>query len=254
MRRRRYALLFVLSILALVAGRWPGKSQVVTHTYQPFTANTVDVFFIGPKSEYVETVQKFYSRKADGSSLHIVYFDGPDGQQMQRMELLDVAGSRRVIADGLTESTTTYGATHDIRARHQKATVCAQNGEPTDTTIHGYNTVKIVQEFTTPGGGGFKFERYHAPSLDCFVLREKAYRTLEDGPGPLVLFQASEVTTLVVGEPDGSLFVLPEGYAERKPTDVLREFGRRYPDHGPSEESLQNLAPLDESHTNSRLP
>ena len=254
MRRRRYALIFVLSIMAITAGQWFGKSQLVTYTYQPFTAITVDVFFTGPDSEYLKTVQKYYGRKADGSSLHVVFFDGPDGQQKQRMELLDVAGSRRVIADGLTESITTYGAEDDIRARRQKATECAQNGEPTDTTIHGYNTVKMVQEFTTPGGRGLHIREVSCSSTRLFRPQGKTYRTLEDGPGPLVLFQASEVTTLVVGEPDQSLFVLPDGYVERKPTDVLREFGRRYPDHAPSEESLQNLTPLDESHTNSLLP
>ena len=236
MRRRRYALIFVLSMMAITAGRWPGKSQPVT--YQPFTATAVDVFFTGPNSEYFQTVQKFYARKADGSSVKVVYVDGPDGQQAQMKELLDVAGSRLVAVDGLTESTTTDSAEGYILGRRQMAVECMQRGEPTDTTIHGYYTVKVVDELTTPGGGGFKFESYHAPALDCFALREKAYRTLADEPGPLTLFQVTEVTTLVKGEPDQSLFVLPEGYVERNPSEVLQEFKRRYRDYFQSEVSL----------------
>ena len=226
-------------MMAITAGRWPGKSQPVEPvTYQPFTSTIVEVLFTGPNSEYFQTVQKFYARKADGSSVQVVYVDGPDGQQAQMKELLDVAGSRLVAVDGLTESTTTSSAEGYILGRRQMAVECWQSGKPTDTTIHGYYTVKVVDEFSTPGGGGFKIETYHAPALDCFVLRKKAYRTLADGPGPLVLFQASEVTTLVVGEPDQSLLVLPEGYVERNPSEVLQEFKRRYRDYFQSEVSL----------------
>ena len=242
MRRRRHALLFVLSILALVAGRWPGKSQAVEAvTCQPFTATIVDVLFSGPNSEYSQIVQKFYARKADGSSVHVTYLDGPDGQQVRMKELRDADGSSRVVVDGFTEGITAPGAGGYYLGSREMSVECMQRGKPADIKIHGYKTVKMVDELTVPGGGSFRAERYEAPALDCFALRAKAYRTLGEGSGPLTLFQVTEVTTLIEGEPDQSLFVLPEGHVESKPPDVLREYGRRYPDHGQSEEPLQRL-------------
>ena len=242
MRRRRYALIFVLSFLALVAGQWPGKSQPVEAiTYQPFTATIVDVLFTGPNSEYSQIVQKFYARKADGSSLHVTYFDGPDGQQVRMKELRAADGTSRVVVDGSPEGITAPGAGGYYLESREMSVECMQRGQPTDIKIHGYKTVRMVDGITVPGGGSFRAERYEAPALDCFALRAKAYRTLGEGSGPLTLFQVTEVTTLIEGEPDQSLFVLPEEHVESKPSGVLREYGRRYPDHAQSEEPLQSL-------------
>lgn len=77
-------------------------------------------------------------------------------------------------------------------------------------TILGFDTVHLSGR---PPGADFQVERWSAPALNCFVMREEvtspAFRQLR--------------STLAVrlGEPDRSLFEVPAGYVERSPSEIM---------------------------------
>lgn len=238
MRLKPFTIVFAFSLIAVAAGLWFGSTKPVQATnYQPFTATLVDINFEDGTDQF-ETNQIVYARKSDGSSAEIIYMNDPNGRSVKMINLVDVPRSRQVTADGLTQSTTTYNHSWNFISDQ-----CTEDPGSASDTLHGFKTVRMLDLLTIPGGMTIRAEVDEAPALGCYALRKKVY--ISEDSASFTLAQSTEVTALTLGEPNSDLFVLPAGYVERKPTDVYREFGRRFPDHAKSEAELNNLRHLD---------
>ena len=242
MRLQQFTLVFTLSAIAVMAGLWFGAGEPVQATnYQAFTATSVDVKFQG--NNQISTTQIVHGRKADGSWAEVIYLNDPNGQPVQMMNLVDAPRSRQVFADGLTQSTTTYR--HDW---NWIPDLCTTNPGPPGETLHVFRTIRML-DLLDMGGTTIKTEIDQAPDLGCYPLLQKVYVS-EDGIS-FRLVQSTEVTAITLGDPDSSMFVLPTGYTERKPTEVIEEFGRRYPSRAKSASAINSLRHLDRIHESS---
>lgn len=102
--------------------------------------------------------------------------------------------------------------------------------DPT-VTILGYLTQHI--RFEGPcteceAGPGFirrTLDKWVSPELGCLPLR--IVHGFIAGDGRLVLSSVREAKAVVLGEPDSALFDI-QNYPERSPSQVIREFERKY--------------------------
>jgi hypothetical protein len=68
---------------------------------------------------------------------------------------------------------------------------------------------------------------WEAPALSCFPLKQINY--IGPAGGELKALNVYTAKSVVVGEPEASLFAVPSGFTERSPSGEAREFARRYP-------------------------
>ena len=247
MQKRHVLTVVLLTVAVGMVSRYAGHSQQTKLNVKPFTATKVIMSFSSQTGEYLTARQQQYAIRSDGTQVVWMTKIDPLGQRKVSKTVFDVPLERKRSADELTESYVTTPMSGIAHSLQHRAGVCA--GQPlASERIFGYEVVRTEDEFAipTPAGGRFRHVRYQAPSLNCYTMREEAYKS--KGDGPLVRFEVKEVVSLLEGEPDPSLFELPEGYTERTPTEMLREFGRRHSSQAMSEEKLQKLHKLDEAY------
>ena len=68
-------------------------------------------------------------------------------------------------------------------------------------------------------GQSIMVEEWLAPGLDCLPLRVSA--TLQDSNGSVIGRDVEDVSSVRLGEPDGSLFEVPSQLTERSPSQVM---------------------------------
>lgn len=68
-------------------------------------------------------------------------------------------------------------------------------------------------------------DKWVSPELGCLPLR--VVHGFIAGDGRLVLSSVREAKAVVLGEPDSALFDI-QNYPERSPSQVIREFERKY--------------------------
>ena len=247
MQKRQVLTVVLLTVAVGMVSRYAGHSQQTKLNVKPFTATKVIMSFSSQTGEYLTARQQQYAIRSDGTQVVWMTKIDPLGQPKISKTVYDVPLERKRSADELTESYVTTPMSGIAHSLQHRAGVCA--GQPlASERVFGYEVVRTEDEFAipTPAGGRFRHVRYQAPSLNCYTMREEAYKS--KGDGPLVRFEVKEVVSLLEGEPDPSLFELPEGYTERTPTEMLREFGRRHSSQAMSEEKLQKLHKLDEAY------
>jgi hypothetical protein len=79
---------------------------------------------------------------------------------------------------------------------------------------------------TYGNGASNQHDRWEAPTLNCFALRQiDAATVIPPQKGP---HNVEEATSVVLGEPDATLFFVPQNFLERSPSERHAEFERLY--------------------------
>ena len=248
--RGKVILVLILTAVSVVTGSFL-RSQMNGHT--PFTATLVQNNF-GQDGNLIMTGQKVYAVKSNGTHVIATTVQDPEGNPRMKKVLVDTETLRRVGSDETTESMTTYHLGNGAEEVFwHRATDCRGDVTSEHSTIFGYEVVKKVIEHPGMGGNGCVSATqtsYLAPALNCYPLREEYYSDY-CGSEPSRLVQKSEVTGIVEGDPDEDLFEMPD-YPEKKPSEAIREFEKRYHPEGSPGTPPESLSKLDEAYERSR--
>jgi hypothetical protein len=197
------------------------RAENVQHV--PFTAERVDIFYLYPSQQIRTTKAATYAKRPDGSfSERRVRMDS-DGHPYVIQSFIDTTQRRGVTFDSLTHSITTarYGLSALAEYR-TKPSACAMDDPQVTATILGFQVFRSSEPIASASGKTRVNESWVAPALDCYPLRQIQYLSKDGGPAVPVF--RSDVTSVRLGQPDGSLFAVPdEGYTERSPSQVFAE-------------------------------
>ncbi len=180
-----------------------------------------------PGGEYVKTEEVVKAYRQDGSSVQSRQLQAPDGRAVEQRTVRDLGAGREVVADGLTDSLTTYPLKPAQAAAQREADTSCRSAGGERKTILGFEAVLVTQDLPGPPDSVRRLESWRAPILGCFSLQE-AYLMGSPGGAALTVVNESRVLEVKAGSPDPSLFAIPAGYTERSPSEVVQEYSRRY--------------------------
>jgi len=90
--------------------------------------------------------------------------------------------------------------------------------------ILNYSVLRLSEELRDAKTGTVRrFDTYVAPDLDCFVLKRIGTTTTPSGQSATT---TTEVSNIVIGEPNAELFTVPANYTERSPSAIFAESAR----------------------------
>ncbi len=222
---RIVSLFSVILLLGMAGGTRPGECRGQGRT--AYTAKTVEKRF-SPAGAETDTEFITEAVKSDGSQVKIVRKIAATKQWVDAKTILDVKARQRVELEPLTQSRTTSPlSTRYAQYLSAKPQSCGESAISEKTRIHGLEVLKVQNDYTLPSGEIDRVERWVAPVLDCFPLRER----FSKGPkaGPFTLKMTRDVTSITRGEPNPSLFLPASQFKERSASEVAEEFKRKYP-------------------------
>jgi hypothetical protein len=218
--KSKYAGLFLVAVVVCVVGIRMRAQQ--STKYIPFTATVVRARFNGQNQKTSEeTITK--AIRSDGSTAVSVMRLFPDGKQYQQLMIVDIQGKRRTVIDSATESITTYTLSSKTIDMLIKQYVDCRTLAAETQLIEGYSA---KHEVVRGAASSATQDRWVAPDLDCFPLKETSTRDANDPRSP---HNETHTIAVVIGEPASSLFSIPGSYTERSPKQVLAEFAKRFP-------------------------
>jgi hypothetical protein len=147
-----------------------------------------------------------------------------DGRPIGNFTLLDLDRRVRISVDPVTESITTYPqSARMVEIAKAALRSCSNDSAAEHRSLLGQAVFKRVND-SHAGRIGSHSETWIAPALSCFPL-EATITFFRDGSrfGQRTM----QTTSLVIGNPDAALFVVPNGYTERPPSAVFAEFAHR---------------------------
>jgi hypothetical protein len=217
----RFAILFFGILVSFPLGEATGQMRAA------YTAKTVEKRF-SPSG--VETETEFITDvvKSDGSQVKITRKIADTKQWVDVKTIIDLKSRQRIELEPLTESKTTSALSARYAQYLQtKPKACADGSSLERSQVQGQEAIRVQNDYNLPSGEVDRVERWLAPALDCFPLREKISR----GPksGPFTLKMTRDVTALTLGDPDPSLFQVKPNFKERSASEVAAEFKRKYP-------------------------
>lgn len=202
----------------------------------PFTA-TVDESHFKSDGTFSRVETFTVAFRTDGSFMRMVHRALPNGGEFEIKEVVDRASGNRTVVDYATRSLTTYPIRgSDARYFSDVSSACVNDKQGERSSILGYEVVLRHEGKTDNDGATRIADRWESPALNCFPLREII--TPPAKAGVKVPHNERQVTKVVAGEPDASLFGIPQDFVERSPSQRQTEFERLYgtamPPLGPS--------------------
>jgi hypothetical protein len=155
-----------------------------------------------------------FARQSTGS--HVRFRRHKDGTPFGVKRIVDLTRRKSVTVDPRTQSLVTYNLeANEVAFWASPAESCAPTPGLTpdpqpQAKILGFDVVLFTGKLQ---GSDDPVRRWYAPALNCLVVQEEVIT-----PGFRNVRTASSI---VLGEPDPALFVLPQGYIERSPVEVL---------------------------------
>lgn len=189
----------------------------------PSYSATVAVKQFDPSGRLVRTKTIIKGERRDGSRASAL--EVLDSRPVGTRSVLDPRSGRRIAVDPTTESVTTYmlspaevaGLSGPVQCRPGEA------GAGGTGVILGFPTIKQTHRVEA----GFRSavqESWVAPALNCLPLRVVTDVVDNGRPKAHIVEEAVSVT---LGDPDPSLFAVPDGYTERSPSEVFAEKAKR---------------------------
>jgi hypothetical protein len=146
----------------------------------------------------------------------------PDGDFYEQKIIVDVQTGKRILAEGVTQSLTTYLLSDKLVQTYRFPSSTCESGKE-DGVILGQRV--LLREIRAPSPNDRVVQSWYAPDLGCILLKDVLKKVNVDGTVS-ILFQ-KEATQITFGEPDPSLFVVPS-WTERSPSEVSAEVKRRF--------------------------
>lgn len=218
-----FASLVMLCLLELPAAK--PSASAADSPVKPFTA-TVHRFQYRANGSLAHEETYTVAYRSDGSKVSDFHRTLPNGEMVEMKEIADVSGGREITVDYATHSISTYAIQPGyLPVLKQRMSSCL-GGVSAQQTILGYPVVLVHAGHTYGNGASNVHDRWEAPSLNCFALRQiDAMTALPPNKAP---HNEEEVTNIALGEPDPSLFSVPENFVERSPSQRHAEFERLY--------------------------
>ncbi len=93
---------------------------------------------------------------------------------------------------------------------------------PEQKTVLGFTVVSAEHDFAAPIGGGItiRTKAWRAKELGCFEVMRETIASKSDGSSGGR--DITTPTTMVLGDPPAELFVVPQDYAEAKPSEIMK--------------------------------
>lgn len=228
----------VLAFLGTISSRLPLILRAATSGERSeFTASLVKVSYRPDGTEGLRDTLTF-AAKRDGSSATLRRRAVPDGtggiRQLDLADVVDLQQRRIVGIDHFTKSISTSPIPDPqfVNYRLKPDSTCTSSFIPKVPAVSevggmllGQKTLKVTQEriASTPDGEGrMTIERWYAPDLDCFVLKEAMSSSIMGRPAGR---STTDATSLSIGPPDAALFQIPD-YPERSPGEIFAEEAR----------------------------
>lgn len=192
--------------------------------FRPFTAELRVVHSPGPSQD------KLYARRRDGSYVIHQQVTSPDGEQGTMVTIHDMGRNRSItLYPFLRASRTAYYSPDTMRewlwrgqdtcASFEISAALRDTAELVTAELNGREARRLASEDPRDGQ---RTEFWIAEELDCFPLR----KTIAGGRGSS---QQTTVTRLTEGEPDDSLFAVPQVYVEMSPGEIEAAHQSKYP-------------------------
>jgi hypothetical protein len=200
------------------------RVRVLAATPRPtaaFTAKAVELQFDGQGRQTSTALRTVAS---NGRGVQVEILDYLNNRPMGNWTMLDLGNRVRVSVDPATESITTYPLSiNAIATAHQIQASCADVPSTEHKYINGHITFKKIEERNS-NTSRLHVVSWIAPTLNCIALESTAtaYRS-----NLKLAEKNTRVTSIVVGEPEASLFILPTNFTERSPSQVFDELARR---------------------------
>ena len=243
MIRKPFFQIFVATIVAICAGVFISRNTPRVYASTGPVAFTAEYVVTTHNVSNVElqNATTVFAQRSDGSSVILQKTVGqgfPNGLR----RVLNTKIGQMVTVDPATSSLTTYTYTdRDLEFYRRPPSGCEQQTRfapdpAAQEKVFGFE----VKRFSgTIPGSEHTSERWMAPDLNCFVLREETTILPERS-------KFSRVTKSVnLGEPDPALFEIPvSGYTERSPSEVLT-IARRNLGLAPTPKSSHTFTALD---------
>lgn len=220
MTNRKFAVLSIVSTLTVSGGIT--TAQILSRTVKTYTATRVVEFYAHDASTPWLTLTEMIGVRDDGSSVLARRNPHPvTGMDVYVRRITDVSNKKVVVVEPLTESLVTY----PLGKAAEKQTIKPTTSCPGDPAGEMLGYPVTLQHETIHDAMQTDLRTWRSPALDCAPLREEL-RTMEEGVENLKL---STVTNIVQGQPERWLFEIPSNYSQRRPTDMMAEQARRYP-------------------------
>jgi hypothetical protein len=211
-------LAIVITIAAVAAGALSGRIWSTGKVYAQsvpvaLTAEIRTRSYDGAGVERHSAIET-YARRSDGS--HILLRRIVNEQELGVRIVTDASRRMRVTVDPQTGSTISYSLSQDEAAALRALPATCEEGPEMQLDsrpqerILGHEVVHLVGKTR---GSEHSLQKWVAPGLNCLTLRSE---TLTGG-----FRNVREVTSITLGEPDSNLFLIPEHYTERPPSQVL---------------------------------
>lgn len=200
------------SLGAVASGAWRAPASTPGNPVA-FTAEFVVKTYDAANRE-LSSSWDLLARRGDGSVVMMRKNVNNESAEIRR--IWNIRERRSISVDPLTRSLLTSDlSAPEIAYLAAPGANCREHNphlKPTGerAQILGFDTVHLSGQ---PPGADFRVDRWSAPALNCFVMREEltspAFR------------QVRSTLEVRLGEPDPSLFEIPAGYVERPPSEIM---------------------------------
>lgn len=195
--------------------------------FRPFVVRQQTTYFASDARIAPVARDRSFAARTDGSMVATFSSASPDGEVGTTIQIWDRRKGLEIVLEPFTRSKLTLEMTEDL---WRQAWDTNHPGCPPENSEVGRNTRDAGDVLGIPvrrmetRRKEMRSEASVAPAFDCFPLRQIVWF-----PGG----SRNETVTLSVsaGEPDESLFSIPEGYIERSPAELESVYAAKYPGH-----------------------
>ncbi|GIU79829.1 MAG: hypothetical protein KatS3mg005_3067 [Bryobacteraceae bacterium] len=203
---------FAAALLMIFGGRSPANGEFTAH-------------------------ERVWRHRADGSisievMIHAVRRDGArvtvrkqiDGRPVGNRLLIDPRRQARIVIEPRAEAKVTYPLpVSEIQALQSDPQRCGTSLDAPVETRLGFTVYRQVHNLNM-ADEPLRLVRWVAPSLSCLSLQGTTTVIREGGEELVAEYRVERVE---IGEPDKSLFEVPEHYREMTPSQLMEEVSRR---------------------------
>lgn len=238
-RMRRHIFYIIVFLLVTSTGFVAGNFALLTqlkasalskHEFTPFTATVATNWFKEGSEIPAVSEESTIGIRSDGSrgetKFRWLLTEGHErGVATKALTLLSEGRYISLHPAIQAKSTMALKASEVAILQAKRSTNCADSAahyssiEPDAATINGLATYRLVSEVTDVDGNRRVVEEFRAPQLNCFSLSTS--QVVYDPQGKVTSRMTKVVKSLRHGDPTDNLFVVPDEYQERTPSEVL---------------------------------